>query len=271
MEKRIWFLWFQGIDAAPPLVKRCLKSWRFWNPTWTVDIIDETRLPALLPEHEVWSERWSRMTPAARSDLVRLNLLCRYGGVWTDATCLCRKPLDVWLPPLLKAGFFAFAAPTRRNPLSTWFLAAEPGTALIQRWRDAANAYWEDGTIRTPIGIRELSKDPRYAAHRRNTSLWFDPKRPERSTVYPYFWVHLLFADLLRDPQSAALWQAVPKVTADIPHRLQKLGLESPIDTALAREIQLGVAPLYKLSNRVDTDIDDHATLLGYCLDPHNW
>lgn len=271
IEKRIWFLWLQGIDAAPPLVQRCLESWRFWNPGWKVELLDETRLPTLLPEDGVRLERWSRLSPPARSDLIRLNLLCRHGGVWTDATCLCRRPLDVWLPPLLKGGFFAFDAPTRRNPLSTWFLASEPGGALIRGWRDAANAYWEIGTERTPVSIRELSKHPDYAEHRRDTSLWLDPERPEFRTLYPYFWVHYLFSDLLRDPKSAARWQAVPKITADIPHRLQSLGLQSPIDSALAREFRQGMAPLYKLSNKRNIDIDDHSTLLGYALDPSNW
>lgn len=46
--------------------------------------------------------------PAAESDILRLYLLKKYGGVWVDATNLCRRPLDAWLPSAACEGFFAF-------------------------------------------------------------------------------------------------------------------------------------------------------------------
>jgi hypothetical protein len=269
---RIWCLWLQGMEQAPPLVRRCLDSWRHWNPEWRVEVLDETRLAALLPELGDWAAAgWTALAPAARSDLIRLALLHRYGGVWTDATCLCRKPLDCWLPALMRAGFFAFDAPGRTRPLATWFLAAEPGNPLLGRWRAAADAYWAHGFHREPVTARELLTDPRYAPHREDTGLWLDPQRPELGTRYPYFWVHYLFERILQETDCAAFWQRVPKVTADIPHRLRHLGFDQPVNAALAREIRLGMAPLYKLDLNSGVDIDDRSTLFGHCLDPANW
>jgi len=270
--RRIWFLWLQGLDAAPPLVQRCLDSWRHWNADWSIEVLDEARLRLLLPELADWEAAgWGALAPAARSDLIRLGLLARHGGVWTDATCLCRKPLDCWLPPLLKAGFFGFAAPGPLRPLATWFLAAEPDSLLLGRWRDAAKTYWADGFDRAPIPARDLFRDPGFAAHRENTDLWLDPALPEVGGRYPYFWVHFLFNRLLHEPQFAAGWQKVPKVTADIPHRPRHLGFGQPADAAFAREFRLGMAPLYKLDARSTVDIDDPSTVLGYCLDRANW
>ena len=37
------------------------------------------------------------ITLQSRSDIIRLALLNRYGGVWADSTMLCLEPLDRWL------------------------------------------------------------------------------------------------------------------------------------------------------------------------------
>jgi hypothetical protein len=271
IERRLWFLWLQGIEQAPPLVRRCLESWRHWNPDWHIELVDEDRLRLLLPEYHQWVGRWEGISPAARSDLVRLNLLYHHGGVWTDATCLCRMPLDAWLAPVSTQGFFAFANPGWLRPLSSWFLAARPDSQLLARWREEANGYWVGGFGRRGVDYSELAAEPRFADHRRDTALWFDPSREELATVYPYFWVHFLFARMLREPHYAALWEAVPKVTANIPHRLHHLGLDHPMTAALALEFRRSMAPFYKLTTRSGLDIHDPSILLGYCLDPANW
>jgi len=41
---------------------------------------------------------------------VRILLLHEFGGIWVDATLLCNRPLDEWLPSTMTEGFFAFAA-----------------------------------------------------------------------------------------------------------------------------------------------------------------
>lgn len=272
-DKRIWFLWLQGIQNAPSLVQTCLNSWRYWNPEWDIEVLDHDRLLSVLPEYASNAERWIQLPAASLSDLVRLNLLARYGGVWTDATCLCRKPLDAWLPGLFTGDFFAFADadPAAGRPIASWFLAATPSSVLLTRWRDDANAYWDRGGQRELVTIDQLLNDPRYAAHATDHDLWFDPQRQELNTVFPYFWVHYLFARLLRRPELGRLWQAVPKLTADIPHRLQHLGLGRKINPALIQEFHGGIAPLYKLTYRHDLDENDRRTLLGYSLDPSNW
>ena len=87
----------------------------------------------------------------ALSDLVRLELLHRYGGVWGDATTVCAKPLDGWLNQYARHGFFAFDRPGPDRMISTWFLAAHKGSYIVERWRDAAARYWRDRIERDEI------------------------------------------------------------------------------------------------------------------------
>ncbi|MBV5261808.1 hypothetical protein FLX56_25680 [Synechococcus moorigangaii CMS01] len=38
--KRIWMLWYQGLDKAPFLVQRCIQRWKDLNPDWEIIILD---------------------------------------------------------------------------------------------------------------------------------------------------------------------------------------------------------------------------------------
>lgn len=269
--KRIWFLWLQGIEKAPAVVRACLESWRHWNPDWQIEVLDWSRLETFLPDAAYVGDRWSRMHAAALSDLVRINLLNRYGGVWADATCLCRKPLDVWLPDVAQVGFFAFSRPAEDRLVASWFLAAEAETTIVKSWCDDANRYWEDGRERELVDIQELLESPRYAAQRANRMLWFDEAERDSRRYYPYFWFHYLFERLLQKPPCASQWQVVPKISADIPHRLQHIGLDRPMSDEYVSEFQRGIAPLYKLTHKQGMDHSARGTLMGYCLDPANW
>src|ERR1700736_2319609 len=124
MLKTIWTCWFQGREAAPPLVEKCLGSWEEANPDWQFRCLDAGSIGKFIPICDYINPRRQTLTAASLSDLVRLLLLREFGGVWVDATLLCNRPLDEWLPGLMSEGFFAFASPAADRPLSSNFLSA---------------------------------------------------------------------------------------------------------------------------------------------------
>lgn len=275
MEKTIWFPWLQGIDHAPAVVKACLGSWTMMNPGWKVRFVEWPALPSLFPDDEALRDRIAHcgmLGEAVASDLIRVNLLHRYGGVWADATCLCRKPLDLWLPMLAAQGFFAFSAPAPDRILSSWFLAARRGNPIVAGWCRSVMHYWAGNPPRSLVSIDDLETDPRYREHRRNRGLWFDQFRPEYRSQCPYFWPHYAFEQMLaNDADLAAQWNLVPKMTAAIPHRLQDHGLHKPVDPAFRNEFSNGIAPVFKLTHKTALSAEDRSTVFGYCLDPANW
>lgn len=102
--KIIWIYWHSSLEVAPDVVQLSVKSWRDFNPGWTVNFITSDTVN----EHVTI---YSPDTPRKiqwHADVIRVALLSKYGGVWADATSLCLKPLDDWLPQLLETGFFAF-------------------------------------------------------------------------------------------------------------------------------------------------------------------
>ena len=60
--------------------------------------------------------------PEAFADQIRIEILHLHGGVWADATTICAKPLDEWLPERMGTGFFAFERPAQDRMIASWFL-----------------------------------------------------------------------------------------------------------------------------------------------------
>ena len=94
----VWMLWLQGWDQAPDVARAALASWLGRNPGWRVHAIDRAALDQFLPISVLAAIFGTPKEPEALSDQIRLELLARYGGVWVDATALCARPLDAWLP-----------------------------------------------------------------------------------------------------------------------------------------------------------------------------
>lgn len=214
----VWMLWLQGWDRAPALVRACADTWRRLNPGWRVRLLDRAALADVVPDDDLAHVAGKPLEPEAFSDVVRLELLARYGGVWADATAYCLRPLDEWLPSRLDAGFFAFARPAPERLLSSWFLAAVPGNGITRAWREAARDYWAARTSRDD-----------------------------------YFWVHHLFGRLhASDPGFRAAWDAVPTLSAEWSHWFApyETRLSAPPTAADERLLAAAAVPILKLTHR---------------------
>src|ERR1700731_3743941 len=109
--RTIWALWLDGWDDAPEVVRACRTTWEALNPTWSFRALTRAMLPALIGADVLRAFEDRALQPEAFSDVVRIELLVRYGGVWADSTTYCLQPLDAWLPSVTTSGFFAFAKP----------------------------------------------------------------------------------------------------------------------------------------------------------------
>ena len=94
--KRIWIYWAQGWEDAPPICKICRDSWIKLNPTWEVIQLDHDSVREFIPD-DIYDKILKFATHTTQSDVIRLYLVYTYGGLWTDCTNVCNKPLDDWL------------------------------------------------------------------------------------------------------------------------------------------------------------------------------
>ena len=92
-----------------------------------------------LPEYIIEKWKKGKIGNAHFSDLVRINLLCRYGGTWIDSTVLCTSyPDEIFGEPL-----FVYQGWMRNNKsiwLSNWLITAEKQNPILL---DAQKMLWE--------------------------------------------------------------------------------------------------------------------------------
>ena len=86
-EEKIYSIWLQGEDSAPAIVRACWRSVRTHCRQELV-IKDEAQLLSELdlPDYVVSKYKAGRISRAHFSDICRVELLYRYGGIWLDAT-----------------------------------------------------------------------------------------------------------------------------------------------------------------------------------------
>jgi hypothetical protein len=180
LPKIVWLLWLQGWSDAPPVARACLDSWRRLNPGWDVRALDGWGLDRYLSAQAFHRVAAVPKEPEAFADQIRIELLHRHGGVWVDATAMCARPLDDWLPERMGSGFFAFARPTPNRLIASWFLAASPSCNIVAKWRASVAGYWTG-----------------------------------RESRHDYFWFHGLFGALYDEDKSFRRdWDATPSLPA---------------------------------------------------------
>lgn len=144
----VWFCWLQGLESAPPVVKACYASLERNLTGKELRVIDESnrRDYVHLPDSVERLRAEGRIPPALFADLLRLELLIRYGGTWVDATVFCSGP--DYPPEYLDADlfFFQFAKPGSGQyaGISNWFITACSRHPLLMTLRDMLYAYWAD-------------------------------------------------------------------------------------------------------------------------------
>lgn len=144
----IWFCWLQGLENAPEIVKVCYSSLQKHLGDREIKVIDGANWTEYveLPEHII--QRWEKkqIPPANFSDLLRLELLIRYGGTWIDATVLCTGKENT--EEYLNADLFMFQY-TRPGSdewggIGNWFITSCTNNEVLMVLRDMLYAYWRD-------------------------------------------------------------------------------------------------------------------------------
>ncbi len=135
LPKIIWMFWHSGLEGAPDIVHRSLTTWRHFNPDHEVRFLTlaDAEMALGVDLEALFAKLTVDLGWAGKSDLIRLMLLAKFGGVWADATTFCLRPLSDWLHDEIRTnGFFCFrwADKASDREMVSWFLASIPGHPL---------------------------------------------------------------------------------------------------------------------------------------------
>ena len=142
----VWSCWWQGADNAPEIVKACIKSWhRNIRQGYNIVVVDRNNYGDYIeiPKYILEKVENGDICLAHLSDIIRMSLLYRYGGMWLDAT--------VYLTDLLPKDIADYEIYTRNNggkefgsqvSWGIWLLTANRSGNLLYRFVMEAYYYY---------------------------------------------------------------------------------------------------------------------------------
>lgn len=134
--KTIWTYWNNA--ELTPVVRKCIDTWKKYNPDYTVIIITPDNLRDYI-DFDVKKVRFND-SAARESDIIRLNVLAKYGGVWCDASIMMTRPFDFKTDSSHEfVGYYIEHYTTKPQwpCIEGWFFATVPNGKFINAWRDS--------------------------------------------------------------------------------------------------------------------------------------
>lgn len=145
----VWICWFQGMEQAPALVRKCYQSVKENMPDHEMILITSENLQEYVqfPDYIIDKWRKGQITHTHMTDLLRLELLIRYGGLWLDATVFCsgKNIPDYMLHSDLF--FFQCLKPGRdghSHISSSWMISAKTNNKILMAVRELCYEYWKE-------------------------------------------------------------------------------------------------------------------------------
>jgi hypothetical protein len=86
----IWICWWDGIPAMPPLVRACFNSVKKNSGIYKVMLVTRNNFHDFvsIPDYLLKKLDSGIITKTHFSDILRMTLLARHGGIWLDASVL---------------------------------------------------------------------------------------------------------------------------------------------------------------------------------------
>ena len=128
-----------GSDPLPSEFEPYQESWRVHHPGWELKLWGEDNLPADLRRPEVYD---TARQPVERADILRLELLWRFGGVYVDTDFECLKSIEELLPGVdFFTGLMKPAGPSKPARVNNAIFGAVAGHPLLDRALDELRVH----------------------------------------------------------------------------------------------------------------------------------
>lgn len=145
---KVWICWFQGIENAPEVVKKCYTSVVANMPDKDVVLLTDENIKRYIQFPDYIQQKYEAgiITKTHMTDLLRLELLIRYGGMWLDATVFCTSSnipeyffdSDLFFYQYLKPGRDGHA-----SYISSWLMSAKTNNKVLMATRELCYEYWK--------------------------------------------------------------------------------------------------------------------------------
>lgn len=223
--RKLWIFWWQGLDDAPVVVRRCYSSVIENLPDWEVVLITGKNYKTYVtfPEYIIHKFEKGQITITHFSDLLRLELLINHGGLWLDATVLCTggniptsiTDSELFLYQTLKPG-----ADGHATTMSSWCMYAKTNNKLLIATRELLYEYWKKQTMLMDYFL--IHQFFSIACERY-------PEEAQKMPPYCNSIPHILLLHLFNE-YDAQYWNDLKKMTCfhKLTYKLNKEDMETP-------------------------------------------
>lgn len=143
----IWIFWWQGYDAAPLLVKKCIDSITKNAKNHPVVLITKENWKnyADIPDYIIEKLKKGIITLTHFSDILRMALISKNGGLWLDATIFVSREIPEYC---FELPYFSIHYENSTSKIAkgkwTGFCQAGQKNSIIHSFcRDIFFSYWE--------------------------------------------------------------------------------------------------------------------------------
>jgi len=126
--KIIWTYWDK--DEIPEFIKICLNNWKKLCPDYQINMLHKNNVDKYINI----PNKFNNLPPYRQSDVARLLLLQKYGGVWIDASVILFVSPDKFIS---KNNITLFLTPGSNNKnivYENWFISAPKNNEIINLW-----------------------------------------------------------------------------------------------------------------------------------------
>lgn len=141
----VWICWLQGLENAPSIVKVCYESVLYWLKDKEIVLLTADNFSQYVNMPDYIIEKWKKglISNAHFADLLRLELLICYGGLWIDATTFMTGQLPDYVE---KSDFFVYRTGWMDQEIlnmGNWFIYSKyKNNILLVETRRLLYQYW---------------------------------------------------------------------------------------------------------------------------------
>ncbi len=142
----IWIMWWQGEEKAPEVVKTCINSARKNSNNHNVIVITEKNFCDYFKLPDFIIEKFNKgyISRTHLSDMIRLNLLYLYGGLWLDATVYVTHPIsnDLFTKNFYSCNFGINTKDPSHGRWTTFLMFGRKKNSLFKKVLEYHYKYW---------------------------------------------------------------------------------------------------------------------------------
>lgn len=227
-KQRIWTCWFQGMENAPQIVQECYQSVCYWMKDWEITVITADNMNEYVQFPDFIIEKWRTgiISNTHLSDLLRIELLIRYGGLWLDSTTYLTGEVP---SHIINSDFFVYRNGWMNMEMinmGSWLIySAYTNNKLLCETKNLIYAYWK-----------------------------------KYNYLKNYFLLHMFFRMVV--DANPILWEKVPTINHIDAHLLMQ-ELPKVYDVTRCKRI-MSLTSVHKLTYKIEAPVGSTTKELGH-------